>query len=384
LDPDVGLLPNWPVGLVSIGIALLIPAARRSIPRLGAAGWSAAAAFVLFSAIAQSTTQNLNSGASVYVSRYSTWYIGLFFIPLLATVRWAVAARQSQPRAQIVARTLFGILMAAMSAVTMRIYWPASVQNYLTPTWASFEIQRNAPWLYMPPAEVFVERFGENEGDGRIDAVVGPDCQTVLVRKFPLDPNSVVRSGYCGYPIAIGRLVQLINDASLPTGPARNGWSRLSVPILEKAALSALPPNEPLAINSTSPWRQLLGRGWHVVEPWGVWSRATSAELFLPLGQGQGKPRSIALSLTGFVRNEDTIVVRIVSGERLLKTLQFQGPEPRPQSVSLDPNEALDADAVDNVIRLRFETDRPRTPSEYGFPDGRLLGVALTSVTITQ
>ena len=82
LDLDVGLLPNWPLGILLLLLGL------HAIPRFRfEGGWRAIVALVTLFVIdlaANSMTVNLNSGATVDVARYGTWYL-CFFLPFAIT-----------------------------------------------------------------------------------------------------------------------------------------------------------------------------------------------------------------------------------------------------------------------------------------------------------
>ena len=86
VDPDVGLLPNWPFGVFIIITILVITLKRTNISNvlyLDINWWIFLVGYLLISLFAQSSTENLNSGATPGSSRYALWYISLFFPFLL-------------------------------------------------------------------------------------------------------------------------------------------------------------------------------------------------------------------------------------------------------------------------------------------------------------
>lgn len=84
IDPDLGLFPNWPGGIAVIILAAIavsrgarLPVAKKAYALLGL--------LFIVNLIAHSATVLMNSGGSLDVARYATWYIP-FFAPLLIVV----------------------------------------------------------------------------------------------------------------------------------------------------------------------------------------------------------------------------------------------------------------------------------------------------------
>ena len=190
-DPDVGLLPNWPLGTVFLLASIWALIAQRNTARPGWRYLSFASVYFLASFYFQSLTVNLNSGATPGLARYATWYMPLLF-PLIHQL--FVFARHRIPVA--VGLGLAIILGAAYTAIDAD---PRQFGKYVVPSMPSQFIQTRMPWLYDPPPEIFVERYsGIGEGIRRstVRGVLGPDCRKLLVLPYP-DRRDVTASEDC-------------------------------------------------------------------------------------------------------------------------------------------------------------------------------------------
>lgn len=173
IDPDVGLVPNWPFSLVIIALGVV------AVRRLGRPSWQIVACVAVFFATnlyAQASTQNLNSGATVYIARYATWYIG-WFVPLLGF--GLVALRNSAVWVRTVVATIAGVAIA----VNVMAYKPTRHETYMQPTAISRQLQLHLPHFYDPPPQIFSQRFSGKHFESTSYAVFGPDCAKVLVVK---------------------------------------------------------------------------------------------------------------------------------------------------------------------------------------------------------
>ncbi|WP_217619259.1 hypothetical protein, partial [Achromobacter sp. GbtcB20] len=75
VDPDLGLLPNWPLGLLVL-LAALVAYLRKPVSLAGPGTWRVTAFVLACCAInffAHSSTTNLNSGATPGLARYALW-----------------------------------------------------------------------------------------------------------------------------------------------------------------------------------------------------------------------------------------------------------------------------------------------------------------------
>lgn len=80
LDPDIGLLPNWPLGLVALMLSVLIRLYSKH-KKFNASNYYLffVLIYLFVGLYASSSTTNLNSGATPGIARYALWYIPLFF-----------------------------------------------------------------------------------------------------------------------------------------------------------------------------------------------------------------------------------------------------------------------------------------------------------------
>lgn len=190
-DPDVGLLPNWPLGTALLIVSVWALIAQLNTARLGWRYLSFASVYLLVSFYFQSLTGNLNSGATPGLARYATWYMPLLF-PLVHQL--FVFARQRIPVA--VGLGLAIVLGGVYTAIDAA---PRQFGKYVVPSMSSKFIQTRMPWLYDPPPEIFAERYsGIGEGIRRstVRGVLGPDCRKLLVLPYP-DRRDVTASEEC-------------------------------------------------------------------------------------------------------------------------------------------------------------------------------------------
>jgi hypothetical protein len=163
-DPNIGLMLNHPVFVVSMGIALMAAVRTR---RLGT--WNTwlplACALLLLAGFSQSV--NINHGATPGMNRWTLWLVALG-APLLAEA--STSLRGSR---------WMGI--AAMASLVWSIYWfqPSRPENYKTATPTAQWIWSRVPWLNNPPVEIFAERVSHAEPP--TVPVALPDCRKVLI-----------------------------------------------------------------------------------------------------------------------------------------------------------------------------------------------------------
>ncbi|MFI4957438.1 MAG: hypothetical protein ACHQAX_09575 [Gammaproteobacteria bacterium] len=178
IDPDLGLLPNWPIGLLALlsgSMLWLFNKQSRQSP-INKAYLMFFVFYMLINFYAHSSTMNLNSGATPGLARYALWYLPLAFPPLywmLNSINW----RQKK-------FLLIMPLALFLAYFSLKSNNPKKHESYTTPTRLSYFIQSKTPWLYNPPEEVFLERysgFGESAYALTIKIVTGPDCQKLLV-----------------------------------------------------------------------------------------------------------------------------------------------------------------------------------------------------------
>lgn len=295
IDPDVGLLPNWPLCLVIV--ALGFAAYRRG---LFAWSWRIAAfvgVFVVTNLYAQASTQTLNSGATVYIARYATWYIGLF-IPLLAL--GLAAAQKFEQWKQLALAALFGGAVVANAVV----FWPARHETYMQPTALSEFVQRFLPYAYDPPPQIFGERFlgAGPDASSRSYAILGPDCRKLVVVKkdgvpvLPL-PRHVCNLDVSAYP-------QRVLSPDRWDGVMQDGRRYVYLHLTDdeqRAASPVLHPGQhyrPVA-GERSAAAFLDGR-WYPPESAGTWSHGSVVGLGGPIESCREPGLRLFLTLTPF------------------------------------------------------------------------------------
>ncbi len=186
IDPDLGLFPNWPLGLLflvmgavlwrsSLGLRADHPEKVDHPIRLLIVG----AIFFLACIYSHASTVNLNSGGTPGLARYALWYIPLVYPFALACV---VAVSSWRLPAQIVSVTVALACTAAALIVTIRTV----NESYQNPSLVSAFVQKHLPGLYDPDPEIFSERYSGLGEAALTKAVVGPDCVKILI--FPGSP----------------------------------------------------------------------------------------------------------------------------------------------------------------------------------------------------
>ncbi|TAK73981.1 MAG: hypothetical protein EPO12_21350 [Aquabacterium sp.] len=182
LDPDVGLLPNWPLGALGIVLGMWALARlpeKRDPSRYNGSWWWFVAVYLASCLYAHSSTINLNSGATPGLARYALWYMVLPFPLYLEALDW-LRSNWKRTGAGVV-------LLLLLLPHNWRVCKPQLPESYAKPSKLSRIIQTKMPWLYDPPGEIFRERYsglGEAAEAKASQGIVGPDC-----RKLLLQPN---------------------------------------------------------------------------------------------------------------------------------------------------------------------------------------------------
>jgi len=363
VDPDLGLLPNWPLGVaILIGglVAWRTHASRVVSPEKRWARWLFVATYVVVSLYAQSSTVNLNSGGTPGLARYALWYVSLFFPLLLIVLAWC---REGPGRRWV---GFVCVLLLAMHNFAANN--PARGESYLTPSPLSYFLQKHAPWLYNPPPEVFAERYsGLGDDTNSLFAVVGPDC-----RKFLLLPgenrNMVALSKGCLLDASAFVIAMAPRQKEL----ASPKYMRLTDD--EVARVTFYPESDTVYyLGGEGSGRVVLLSGWSTPEHWGVWSNSRSASILVPCPQLTEAQRSfmIVLTLTGFVAADRTgTEVSIRLGEKTLWSGRL-GAEPMDIPLNIER-----AWCSDKRVKLELDIPHPQSPAQLGVSDDpRMLGV---------
>lgn len=276
LDPDVGLFPNWPLGIIIFMLTFIV-VYRRKINRLSVNRWLI---FVLFyigiSIIAQSSTTNLNSGATPGLARYSLWYLALFFPSILLIIEKLFSTRWL---------LILFVLSMIFQVIYSYIYFrPTLSENYNSPSPASFWIQKNLPMIYNPPIEIFDERYGIGEHAKLPNTlvVIGPDCNKTLIENINLDEDLLLTGNQeCGFDMST--LSQIIKS-NLSNGRWRHvnppAYVRLTNDEVKSAKLRV---GKWYPFTSTYPFIGFaLDKGEWRVNTQGTWSIGNEAGFSIP------------------------------------------------------------------------------------------------------
>lgn len=373
-DPDLGLFPNWPLSIVALMLALIALRGKRT-NRLNVFCWLAfVACYTSVSILAQSSTPNLNSGATPGIARYALWYLGLFFPAMLIIADKFLSSKWVS----------FGSLafIAIGLIFSVEFFRPTLPQEYNKPSLISFWIQKHLPNVYNPPPEIFAERYGgvgEDASLWKALAVVGPDCQKILLISESFNGEGDVLGGKgCGFDP--GKLSQVIR------GHLANGsWGGTGAPTYvrmsgEELAESRFIPTlgNWYMVNIGSVSTNLLINGWSIAENWGTWSDGKNASLALPCWVIENQLNTfhiIELELTPFIAPSHLYTKLTI---HLGTSAVWSGSLVQQSIIQITlPDKACE---INNSL-LRFAIDNPVSPLSLGISsDNRKLGIGLLRI----
>ena len=364
-DPDLGLFPYWPLGILFVALALiyirLIKADSAPPVRQGNLFFIFILLFVLVNIYAHSSTTNLNSGATRGPARYSLWYMPIFFPVLLFVVR--SIPKRSAPLFVMIS----GVLMGGWFNFVLSD--PAKAEDYSTPSYLSRFVQLHLSRIYSPPTEVFSERysgFGEAIHSLRPRAILGPDCSKMLV--YPgSDRVLVTIPPRCFFDVsALQKKADLIANESSSKGPIYVYLSEEQ----QRDVMLQIYPGE-YVVGSKGNGNFVLNAGWSGLEDFGVWSEGRRAKMSLPCLSSNfyfGRNKlNLKITVQPFGRQD--IVIK--HGDYVA----FQGvmQSEREVNIELHPYKCK-ATNMDVDISIAH----PRSPLELGQSnDPRKLGIAL-------
>lgn len=364
IDPDVGLLPNWPLGIAILALGL-VSIFSRCTPRLDKKFLFFLASYLFVNLFAHSSTLNINSGGTPGLARYALWYIPIFFPVALAAVDFIL----SKPS---IAQWVCGSLVVCYAAANVYLYDPRRPESYTIPSPVSAVIQRKLPGLYNPPPEVFAERYS-GYGDGlqshSLTAILGPSCDKLLVTPGR-DPTLIAWPSRC--VVDTDKLKAYAGDALQTSKVARY------VRIANFARDLGLNASGTYLTQVGRSGVNLLGGGWHAPESWGVWSAQTSAQVSVPcVKTDTSEGFKLALSLSGFVteRRRET-AVRVRSQQETIWSGMVGG---SPVEAAFELKRA--ACSSNNMALLTVDVDFLSSPKDNGASDdARKLGIGLRSI----
>lgn len=378
LDPDIGLLPNWPLGLILVLFIILAAAVRT---REGAAenqareaglirnnyllfcGW-----FLLVNLYAQSSTDRLNSGATPGLARYATWYIPLFY-PALQLVLNSLAGLKRRS-IQVVATVGTIIVFAACAAFTFECQRPQlSEAGYVTPSAVSLFVQTRWPFVYNPPPEIFAKRYsgiGEAPELQSAIAVVGPDCRKILLSS---GSHRIFGIAGCGYdePALFRTLTQMVGT-SLSAASGR--YVHLNDSQVRKSLVTC--PST-LLFSTNGNLEPSMLRSFGAAEPWGRWALGRHASIVC-MSNGSKMARLTATSFSPGNRSQRLVVS--MNGMSPI-TFTFSGPQ---QIVEVPLEQALNT-----PIKLDFSFPDAVSPRTLGISaDERELSIGFVKIDLTK
>ena len=376
-DPDVGLLPNWPIAGLFVSFAILDRDRLKSL--LPDGRWQLGillVSYLLINLIANSATTNLNHGATAGLSRYATWYIPLLFpCVLLLSVRFGEGDFSKSCALAI------SSVIAFLSITNILLYYPSKPQSYDRPSPISYFIQRYCPFLYNPPAEIFAERYaGVKEPLLRTNqplAVVGPDCSKLLINR---NGTEIYQNYGCGfdeqklYGLIEEKIAQNVN--SCPTFYYRLEQKEVSnLRIVPEYSAHYVFTNE-----STTNW--LLNRdNWSWTETHGTWCSGGKCSVDLPCPirlEGQGY-FLLSLDLNAFLRPEKGHA--FVDAKIMLDGKEIWVKRITRPSIVVDLSIPFSFCERDNSFQIEFLIANPISPEELGLSiDRRKLGIMLRSI----
>ena len=358
-DPDVGLLPNWPLGIVVVVYGFI---ARKRL--VADKQWAQNYAFfcvcyLVVNLAAQSSTENLNSGATPGLARYATWYIPLFY-PL--TVEFFCAIK----RAKRIWRVASLLIVALCLFFTIKYERPElSEAGYVSPSPVSRLIQTHLPYVYNPPEEIFSERYGgigETPPLLQAYAVVGPDCKKVLMMG---GPGPVYGGSGCGF--SQDKLKGVVESAASKTALLHPGDYLHLSPAQAAQAVFECPRHLDFSDAGNVPNGVLSG--FDHAETWGRWSDDVKASLKC----SPPKASAIRIQATSFSPNGHKQSVSIAIDDSPPKNFVLEGGL-RVLDIEMPAQSG-------KQITVKFRIPDALSPHSLGFSvDNRNLGIGVRTI----
>jgi len=370
VDPDIGLLPNWWLGILIIIVCVSLAARFR--PRPNVAYCATAAVYLLSNLFAQASTTNLNSG-SVDLSRYALWYIPLLYAPLA----WALAKTPTRPTL-LSATSMIALAAAPLIALNLSWYWPSRYERYTKPSFVSNFIQSSIPTAYDPPIEIFVERnSGYGEGSTPLGAIAGPGCRKLYVPAPLIGATSirVISEHHCSFdPVLVASLV-----ANAPKNKEESSKGLFIA--LDQQTFDALQRTireGRVNFSADAEGSSMLQSGWSNPESWGTWSNASRSTIRLDLADCGERTLELTLSARGFAiaQNPKVSTTLILNGQ-VVGAVDFTQIDAGPRQVAFHYS-CAGARSAGNVLNLELVTSGAATPASLGLgADNRLLGIGV-------
>ncbi|QNK75203.1 hypothetical protein H7F36_08390 [Variovorax sp. PAMC28562] len=362
-DPDLGLFPNWPLGLLIV-FAMLFFVSGIKRDKLASPQILFIVAYLSINLFAQSSTTTLNSGATPGLARYALWYIPVFY-PFAIFL-----GNRLLTQAKIYLTTSVLAALAIYFGINSYIYDPRQPESYVTPSPLSSFLQTYAPSLYDPPTEVFAKRFsdsGDSVATQSLSAIVGPSCDKALV--FPnRDAGRISLPAHCVFTKDI--ILKEIAEARRRSSEIRY------IRIVGTGAPQMLAETRSYFFREGDFSLGLLGSGWHRAESWGIWSKAP-AQLSAPCKLGDTNSFKVDVTIRPFTApGNPPTMLRIANGRDIL----FEGVLGGAVQVIPILVSKNSCDSKNRVL-ITITADHFRSPKQLALSDDdRPLGVGLEKI----
>lgn len=374
IDPDIGLFPNWPMGFILLTISF-IALVRRKTPRNMLIPWLGyVSTFILMSLWAQSSTENLNHGGTPGISRYSLWYLGLFYPSIVFLVNHVKNSKWHS--------TVLVCLSIACFVYNFNVYNLTLPEEGWRPSKLSALVQTYLPKLYNPPPEIFIERYCGVPSCRPLFAVIGPDCHKVLITNTsPNNNESVLGWKGCGldFKKVAGIIKYHLSKGTWP-GIVAPAYVELSSSDVEKSKFITF-WNQWYAITSDYSFdpfilNENMSKGWSPPESWGIWTNGNIATLAIrcpSITREMTGNEKIEFELHPFVAPNHSQVYLTIKVDHIIS---WSGELEKDETVQVDfPDRICTSNSM---AKVEFVVENPTSPYNLGLSsDKRLLGIGL-------
>ncbi|MEX0330247.1 MAG: hypothetical protein AB3N64_02375 [Puniceicoccaceae bacterium] len=273
LDLNLGLFPNWPLGLVLTIAVVWVAIRMRKLPPVGLSAICLLAS--LFLLYASSKTTHFNHGMTVGLSRYALWHI-CFFFPLFYWLQASMIIEGKVRRRVVVA------LLVLLGGSHLLSYHPYKEERYVYHTPLAAAVIKFFPGLYTPHPEIFtvrtINRLGYYDFEGW--AIVQDDQWLIFRDKMP--HGSVPLPQGTKFPAYKARIDTTLLDEDY--GIRRHSEFYKYLPQRQEKLARYIEKGEPvrsLSLADTGIEPMLQG-DWHLPEATGRW---TGQEASIRIGE---------------------------------------------------------------------------------------------------
>lgn len=176
IDPDISLLPNWPLGIAIIALLVWLVFAgtfRKINIRLTLFIFT----YIIIVSMSQSQTISFNSGAAVSVQRYCLWYLFLFY-PAMYYILSRLELESFKYKVLVLG------LCFILGVISIKKFSPSNNEEYFNPTFFSSFLYKYIPGFYDPIPEIFIERHSgvrREFGGAGAWAYSNPTCNKIVI-----------------------------------------------------------------------------------------------------------------------------------------------------------------------------------------------------------